>query len=84
MMNEMMVSIVTAQQRLRWAQPPRCMPREFGGTRCNVSIPARLESILKPPDYRTLDLRVPDSGLGPPRTSALRLRKPRIDYACST
>ena len=33
--------------------------------RCNVSIPARLESILEPPDYRTSDLRVPDSGLGP-------------------
>ena len=34
-------------------------------TRCNVSIPARLESMLKPPDYCTSDLRVPDSGLGP-------------------
>ena len=34
--------------------------------RCNVSILARLELILKPPDYRTSDLRVPDSGLGPP------------------
>ena len=33
--------------------------------RCNVSIPARLESILEPPDYRTSDLQVPDSGLGP-------------------
>ena len=32
---------------------------------CNVSIPARLESILKPPDYCTSDLQVPDSGLGP-------------------
>ena len=39
-------------------------------TRCNVSIPARLESMLKPPDYCTSDLRVPDSGLGPPHFSS--------------
>ena len=41
-----------------------------GEARCNVSILARLESILKPPDYCTSDLRVPDSGLGPPHFSS--------------
>ena len=39
--------------------------RSESGVWCNVSIPARLELILKPANCLTSDIQVPDSGLGP-------------------